>query len=162
MKPTFNVVKDNHYSSNKANSNYRDATEVYSEIGLDVETLLKENPGYENTCAVRMSLALKKAGVAFHGRLPIKAGKLKGGAVEPGAKLLADQLAQRHILGKPQIYKASEAPAKLSGKQGIVFFNKISGYGGGHIDLIETSNGVQVCHSNCFFASKEVWFWELK
>ncbi len=162
MKPLFNVLKENHYSSNTASGSYIDANKLYGEIGYDLKELIKSNPAYQNTCAVRMSLALKKAGVVFHGRLPIKDGKFKGGRIEPGAKLLADQLAQRQVLGAPQVIPSAEAPAKLAGKQGVVFFNKISGYGGGHIDLIETTNGVQVCHSNCFFESKEVWFWPLK
>lgn len=162
MRPLFSAVKANHYSSDVASSSYVDTHAVYDEIGYDAKEMIKSNSAYQNTCAIRMSLALKKAGVAVHGRLPIKAGKLKGGAVEPGAKLLADQLAQRHVLGQPQIYKATDAPAKLIGKQGVIFFNKISGYGGGHIDLIEMTNGIQVCHSNCYFESQEVWFWPLK
>lgn len=50
---------------------------------------------------------------------------------------------------------------RLNGKQGVFLFWKITDYGGGHIDLIETSSTVHVCHSECYFSSKEIWFWSL-
>jgi hypothetical protein len=161
-KPLFTALKSNHYSSNELSPSYADKKSVYSEIGYDIDNLIKQNPGYENTCATRMSLALIKSGVAFSGRLKIKAGPHKGRSFEPGAKLLADQLAQKHVLGKPQIFKPTEAISKLNGKKGIIFFWKISGYDGGHIDLIETTNSAQVCNSACYFSSKEIWFWPLE
>jgi len=42
-----------------------------------------------------------------------------------------------------------------------LFFWKIIGYGGGHMDLIETTNSAQACNSACYFSSKEVQFWPL-
>lgn len=161
MKPTYQTLKANHYSSNKLSSSFLDETSLYKEIGLDIDQLIKQNPGYVNTCATRMSIALLKSGVKFSGRLSIKSGKFKGKAIEPGAKLLADQLSAPAALGKPQILKPNEAAGKLHGKKGIVFFWKITGYDGGHIDLIETASAVQVCHSACYFNSKEIWFWPL-
>jgi len=81
--------------------------------------------------------------------------------VEAGAKLLADQLSLRQIFGPPQIFSPVVALSKLAGKQGVVFFWKIEGYNGGHIDLIETADSVQVCNSACYFSSREIWFWAL-
>lgn len=161
MKPSYAALKNRHYSSNELSSSYLDKISLYNEIGYDIDKLIIQNPGYQNTCATRMSLALIKSGVAFAGRLKIKKGPHTGQAVEPGAKLLADQLALPHVFGKPQVFNPSEAIAKINGKEGIVFFWKIAGYNGGHIDLIETSNVGQVCNSACHFSSKEIWFWPL-
>ena len=161
MKPSFMALKANHYSSNKHNSNFMGSEEIYKLIGYDIEELKKQNPGYVNTCAIRMSLALIKSGMNFSGRLKIKDGPYKGRMIEPGAKLLADQLAKPQLFGRPELISPSNAVVRLSGKKGVVLFWKVTGYGGGHIDLIETSNAVQVCNSACYFSSKEIWFWSL-
>ena len=117
MKPTFQNLKKHHYSSEPSSDNYLSGAALYEEIGYKIDDLIKQNAGYANTCATRMSIALIKAGVTFTGRLRIK--------------------------------------------KGVVFFWKITGYDGGHIDLIETSNKLQICNSHCYFNCKEVWFWEL-
>jgi hypothetical protein len=161
MRPFHATLKGNHYTSDRFRSDYVSGEDLYSEIGYDQTKLTKQNPGYENTCATRMSLALIKSGVSFRGRLKIKEGDYKGRTFEPGAKLLADQLAKPHVLGKPQVFKPADARTKLLGKKGIVFFWKIDGYGGGHIDIIESINSMHICNSACYFGSKEVWFWPL-
>lgn len=161
MKPFFTKLKTNHYSSNKYNPSFLGAEELYRKIGYDIENLKKQNPGYVNTCAVRMSLALLQSGVPFVGRLKIKDGPFKGKMIEPGAKLLADQLKKPHIFGYPTLIDPKKATQLLSGKKGVVLFWKITGYGGGHIDLIEPINSIQVCNSGCYFSSKEIWFWPL-
>lgn len=122
MKPAYASLKGNHYSANKFSSSYLSGEALYEELGHDQQVLIKQNSGYVNTCATRMSLALIKSGVAIRGRLKIKDGEYKGKTFEPGAKLLADQLAKPHALGRPQIFKATEAAAQLAGKKGIVFF----------------------------------------
>ena len=161
MKATFSSLKRNHYSSDRMSPNFLSGEDVYKEIGYSIDDLIKQNPGYENTCAVRMSLALIKSGIHFAGRLRIKVGPHKGKMIEPGAKLLADQLARPQLFGKPEVFKPINAIARLNGKKGVILFWKISGYGGGHIDFIEMSNAVHVCHSICYFSSKEIWFWPL-
>lgn len=160
MKIHYSQLKNNHYSSNTNSANYLSAEGVYEEIGHSYNELVKQNPGYENTCAIRMSLALLKSGISFKGRLKINAGKYQGRYIETGAKLLADQLSLAGVFGKPEIFKPADAFSKVS-RKGVVFFSKIAGYGGGHVDLIETSSFGQVCHSNCYPLCKEVWFWEL-
>jgi hypothetical protein len=109
VKPSFEALKSNHYSSNKWSPEFVDGEALYQELGFDLNQLVKQNPGYVNTCAIRMSLALLNSGVAFSGRLKIRAGKHKGRDVEPGAKLLADQLSHSSILGKPQVPSPREA-----------------------------------------------------
>lgn len=161
MKADFSLLKSNHYSSMPGNSSYVSEEDVYKEIGYKLDDLMKQDPAYLNTCAVRMSLALIKSGVDFIGRLKIKEGPYKGKMIEPGAKLLADQLARPAVFGRPDVFAPRDAMSKLSGKKGMILFWKITGYGGGHIDLIEVSTTVQVCNSACYFSSKEIWFWPL-
>ena len=161
-KPLFATLYANHYSSDLNQvGRYVDGTDVYTEIGYDIDKLMKQDPNYRNTCATRMSMALMKSGVPMSGRMKVKAGALKGRSIEPGAKLLADQLSQKHLLGKPQILKPSEALKKLEGKQGVVFFWKMTGYSGGHIDLIKVDKAAEVCSSRCYLTSGEIWFWPL-
>ncbi len=104
MKPTYEQLKKNYYSSNEFADNFVDGEALYTEIGYALDALLKQNPAYVNTCATRVSLALLKTGVSFNGRLSIKVGEFKGKKVEMGAQLLADQLMQPHVFGKPKIY----------------------------------------------------------
>ena len=162
MKPYYSKLKHNHYSSHSESSKYKNPQDVYAEIGYDLRKLIRQNQAYQNTCAVRMSLALLKTGVPFTGRLKIKAGQFKGKYIEPGAKLLADQLMKPRAFGRPSVYKPNDFKSKVSGKKGVVLFHKISNYGGGHIDLIEPSNLSFVCHSSCYFSCKEIWFWPLR
>jgi len=161
MKPTFQKLKSNYYSSNELKENYVSGKGVYSEFGIDHESLIKQNAAYVNTCAARMSLALLKSGVPFVGRMRIKSGGFKGKTLEAGAKLLADQLMKPTALGRPTVYKPADFMSKISGKKGVVLFWKITGYGGGHIDLIDSSTAATVCSSGCYYQSKEIWFWPL-
>lgn len=161
MKPTFEKLKQNHYSSNELSPSFVDAVALFNEIGHNYENLLKQSPDYVNTCAVRMSVALIKSDVNFVGRIKIKEGPYKGKMIEPGAKLLADQLARPTAFGRPDLLPPANAVSLLSGRKGVILFWKIAGYGGGHIDLIEASTTVQICNSACYFSSKEIWFWPL-
>lgn len=162
MKPAYSDLKKNHYSSDYAQSSYVSGEDLYSEIGHDLGALTKQDVGYANTCATRMSLALIKTGVTFGGRLRIKAGPHKGRLIETGAKLLADELMKPGVFGKPALFfDATKAAASLKNKKGVVFFWKIVGYDGGHIDLLESTTVDLLCHSHCYFKCKEVWFWSL-
>ena len=162
MKPSFATLNSNYYSYDEFKSNYVSGVDLYAEIGLDQEKLIKQNPAYANTCATRVSLALIKSGVTFTGRMRIKSGKYVGKKIEPGAKLLADQLMRSDVFGRPEVYTPSKFKSKINGRKGVVLFWKITGYGGGHIDLIESSTVGNVCSSACFFDTKEIWFWPLK
>ncbi len=161
MKPTFATLKSNYYSSNELQSNYVSGIDLYAEMGIDHEKLIKQNPAYVNTCAARVSLALLKSNVSFVGRLTVKTGKYAGKKIETGAKLLADQLRMPNIFGMPEIYTPANFLQKIKGRKGVVLFWKISGYGGGHIDLIDSSTANAVCSSACYYQSKEIWFWPL-
>lgn len=162
MKPLYYTLKKNHYSSSYTRAERVSEDDLYAEMGIDYKSLVQSNDQYTNTCAARMSLALLKSGVTIAGRLRIKAGNLAGRSIEPGAKLLADQLAAPARFGKPEIFTSSNVIEKIKNRRGVIFFRKIGGANVDHIDLIETINAIQVCHSNCYFQSTEIWFWELK
>lgn len=161
MKPEFLTFKKNHYTNEPGKDGYMSSEDVYGEIGIDFDRLVKENISYKNTCATRVSLTLLKCNVPFTGRLSIKAGKFKGKKIEPGAKRLADQLALRRAFGRPLVLDAKQAPARLLGKKGAVFFDRVTGYGGGHIDVLEHDAVGPLCNSHCYFDCKQVWFWAL-
>lgn len=161
MKPTFSALKSNYYSSNERQENYVSGFDLYAEMGIDHDELVKQNPAYVNTCAARVSLALLKCNVSFVGRLTIKSGKFAGKKIEAGAKLLADQLKRPTIFGMPEVHDPTKFLGQIKGRKGVVLFWKIVGYGGGHIDLIDFGNANAVCSSNCYFQAKEVWFWPL-
>ena len=78
MKSTYFTLKSNYYSSNELQSNYVSGSDLYAELGINHEQLIKQNPAYINTCAARISLALLKSNVSFEGRLTIKSGKYAG------------------------------------------------------------------------------------
>jgi len=61
MKPTYQNLKKHHYSSEPSNDNYLSGAALYEEIGYKIDDLIKQNAGYANTCATRMSIALIKA-----------------------------------------------------------------------------------------------------
>ncbi|WP_437888997.1 T6SS effector amidase Tae4 family protein [Phytobacter sp. V91] len=163
MKPLYAQLKKHHYSSNPYRQGFVDSEYVYPEIGYTLDEMLKMNPAYENTCAVRMSLALLKCNITFQGRLPIKTGPYKGKKIETGAKLLADQLYRPDVFGKAELYSdLQDAALKLQNRKGVIYFHQIVDYGGGHIDMLEPDkDNMLQCNSNCYFDCKEVWFWEL-
>ena len=159
MKPSYSILKLGHYSSNANNPSFKEASAVYTDIGYDPD-YADRNPGYENTCAIRMSLALLSVGMVFEGRFPVKAGRFKGRSLEQGAIRLADKLRHPDLLGKPEVFLNHRgAIQKIGNRRGIVFFHTIAGYGGGHIDLYEP---VETCNSDCYFSgAREIWFWPL-
>jgi len=163
MKPLYEQLKRNHYSGTEGKPGFVKSSDVFAEIGYDYYALFKQNNDYENTCAVRMSLALLKCNVEFIGRLTIKSGPFKGKKIETGAKLLADQLYKPHAFGKAEVYTDIRlAGQKLRNRKGVVYFHKIVGYGGGHIDLLEPlGENMFQCNTFCYHDCKEVWFWEL-
>lgn len=155
--PPFNVLWKN-YSSNKIVK----LPELFKEIGWDD---LITNEAYANTCAIRVSLALIKSGVTIpEGRMPIKAGIHRGKRIEPGQSKLSNILSKKSMLGRPEKFKAGEHEAGIGNRSGIVsFFHLMPGvYENGHIDLVAPqAGGAKKCASDCWWSSKEVWFWAL-
>lgn len=155
MKPSFAKIKTTYPDKHTFP---RDV--LYQELGWGD---LVNNPVYENTCAVRICVALIKLGMTLPGRLMIKSGPHKGKMVEPGQAKLAHSLARPALLGAPEKCKMTDAHKVIGNRRGIIAFFKIPSYrNGGHIDLIAPDlGGVQVCASACYWSASEVWFWPL-
>lgn len=160
--PTFESLWRN-YPSNKSIT--KEA--LYKELGWDD---LINNPSYANTCAVRVHLACLRAGMSLSGRLQIHKGTLKGKFIEPGQDKLSRLLAEKTALGAPlkvETAKLLTDATPIWSKTGIVSFMGIPGYNqgrGGHIDLLKCGKdltGEVLCGSDCYWSSKEVWFWEI-
>lgn len=158
MKPSFDSVA-RHYPSNKTITQEA----LFKEIGWDD---LIGNPAYHNTCAIRVSLALIKAGMSIGGRIAVKRGPHKGKKIEPGQAKLANMLTNPAYFGVPEKIKRVDAERVIGLRHGVVSFWKIPGYlngNGGHIDLIgSASGGLRACGSDCYWNSADIWFWELR
>lgn len=75
---------------------------LFDEIGWSD---LEGKPQWENTCAIRISLALIKSGINVPGRIAIKAGPYKGKLIEPGQARLSKIISQRSYFGAPEKLK---------------------------------------------------------
>jgi len=127
---------------------------------------LIKNSTYENTCAIRVSLALIRCGVHIpDGRIPIKTGTHKGKLIEPGQARLSATLCRQSMLGKPEKFSNAAMDAGIGNRSGIVsFFQLIPGiYMHGHIDVISPQlGGMRACGTDCYWTAKEAWFWPLE
>lgn len=142
--------------------------ELYQWIGYPENT---NNPNFENTCAIRMSLALLGAGFPNPGGWPIKAGKYKGRSIETKQRKLSNWLV-RH-LGEPEKFKSGqEAENKIGARYWIVSFFSIYGDANpqGHIAIVSIDrwgrylrcgNEIDGTATGCYWSSREVWFWPL-
>ncbi|MBB5609454.1 MULTISPECIES: T6SS effector amidase Tae4 family protein [unclassified Janthinobacterium] len=157
MKPAFIKLRENYASVDAV-----DQAVLFGEIGWE-DLIDKDN--FNNTCAIRISLALIKSGVKLRGRMAIRKGPFKGKLIEPGQARLAHMLASPALFGKPERYTREAAVAGVGSRKGVAAFWRIPGYlggAGGHIDIVLPSVGVTVCGSACYWTSAEVWFWELR
>jgi hypothetical protein len=156
-KLSFPVLQRN-FSSNKDIK----ASDLFKEIGWDD---LNGNPTYENTCAIRMSLALIKSGKNIPGRMSIKKGPYRGKLIEMGQRNLSLLLTHQSRLGNPKKFSGTKAEQAIGKRSGVVsFWHLIPGvYEHGHIDIVSDATGrLKACGSDCYWTSKEVWFWQLK
>jgi hypothetical protein len=119
----------------------------------------------QNTCAVRLSVALAGAGIAIHpGNITVLAGSRKGWRLESGQARLSNFLLRRW--GDPERYRSGPEARKVIGaRRGVVSFYHL--YGAmdqqGHIDLIAPDEWHEAaCADDCYWQSTEVWFWPLK
>ncbi|GAB3466010.1 type VI secretion system amidase effector protein Tae4 [Massilia terrae] len=131
-----------------------------------------KNPNFENTCAIRLSLASLGAGYPNPGNWPIKAGKYKGRAVETKQRALSQRLV--HFLGQPEKFlSGSQAETAVGSRHGIVSFFSIYGDANrqGHIAIVaqdrwgmylRCGNEIDGTDTGCYWHSSEVWFWPLR
>ena len=129
---------------------------------------LTNNPNFENTCAIRVSLGLCGAGMSIPGRMKVNKGQLRGRLIEPGQARLSNILARKSMLGVPEKFKGQLAAERGIGtRSGVVSFWRIHptrvGDNQGHIDLVSPGNrGYLGCRLACYFDAMEIWFWPLK
>lgn len=135
--------------------------ELFTDIGWDD---LIANKAYLDTCAIRLSYSLLRAGVHLPGaRMRIHAGALKGQYIEPGQAKLSNIL--KGIWGPPEVYQGKAAAvAGVGSRTGVASFFRISGSNGGHIDLIWFEPGMLFhdCARECYFSAVTIWFWPLR
>jgi hypothetical protein len=156
MKPSYNVLRM--YYPHRSRYPRGMLLEL---LGWDD---LLNNDAYADTCAMRMSYALARAGVHLAGARMLGRGQsVKGVPIEPGQGKLSQILLR--MWGAPEKYR-SEAAARagIGRRTGVVSFFRIHpNVNQGHIDLIEPGgNGFAECAMSCYFGSREVWFWSLK
>ena len=142
---------------------------LFREIGWQD---LIPNKAYKNTCAIRMSYCLIRAGISVHGRLRITAGPHKGQMIEPGQVKLSNMLAGSKYFGPPKKFAPGDTSRYIKGTQGLVSFMRIPDYVvdgalSGHIDLVQYEKILFFfdsydCESECYWGSENCWFWELK
>jgi hypothetical protein len=152
MKPTYQAVRQFYPR--------KDSREVlFADIGWDD---LVKDPAYWDTCAIRMSIGLLRAGLTLPGaRMKAKAGSIDGKWIEPGQAKLSAIL--ERLWGKPEVYASEQAArAGIGQRNGVVSFFKIEGSNQGHIDLIAMGDhGFLDCARSCFFTALTIWFWPL-
>lgn len=164
MKPPFAVVRSHFPDTDSVG---RD--ELYQWIGYPENA---SDPGFYNTCAIRMSLSLLGGALPNPGLCPVEAGKYKGRMIETGQRRLSNWLV-RH-LGIPEQFKSGpEAEKAIKARRGIVSFFSMYGDANlqGHIAIvsmdrwgsyIRCGNEIDGTATGCYWSSREVWFRQLK
>lgn len=119
---------------------------------------------WDNTCAIRLSLALVRSGMKIApGYLTIERGPYKGQRIESRQRELSEYL--RRVWGLPEFYASGEHARKgIGARRGVISFFSL--YGGtdrqGHIDLVGPDRyGDATCADDCYWQSAKVWFWQL-
>ncbi|MFP7674512.1 T6SS effector amidase Tae4 family protein [Marivita sp. S0852] len=156
----YDTLKAEYPSSNPRSANFISRGDLFRQIGWDG---FIGDPHYQNTCAIRVSLALVRVGVRISPKSHnILAGPHAGEGIEVNMARLARLLARPTYLGAYETLTNGTISTARAGRQGIVAFHRIPGFtGGGHIDLIDNHNTADRCASACHFGSDEVWFWPL-
>ncbi len=155
-KPPYTLLRQ-HYPSPRQ----MPAAELWHSIGHPENAA---NPAWQNTCAIRMSLALLGAGVPIPaGFLKVRAGRFTGRVVEITVVGLAGLLCKEW--GEPEKYSGALAWERIQNRKGVIRFVRLWGPFDpqGHIDLLGPAEKTRVmeCAGACFFHAVEIWFWEL-
>ncbi|MCB2261593.1 MAG: type VI secretion system amidase effector protein Tae4 [Candidatus Thiosymbion ectosymbiont of Robbea hypermnestra] len=173
MKPAFKTLWNN-YPHPRAWSRER----LFREIGWD--GLINE-PGYNNTCAIRLSMALQKSGISISSSVGMAGlkGVMKAKPIEVRQEDLSNQL--RRLWGPPRLLPKTKVENAIGDADGVISFFRIAGYQvggglGGHIDLVDGKSFAtinllyfwerrvdlsSVCGSACYWNAGEIWFWDL-
>lgn len=122
------------------------------------------DPLWQNTCAIRLSLALLGAGMVIQpGFLEVQRGKYAKRMLAITVVALSEFLTSQW--GEPERFSGALAWENIYDRKGVIRFVQLWGPFDpqGHIDLIGPTEKSRVaeCAGACFFHSVEVWFWEL-
>ena len=154
-KPIYGVVRRNYYHPDRVKR-----PDLFAEIG---HPELARIPAWANTCAIRLSLALVKSGVAIPGRMVIRSGKLKGKRIEQNVVRLGGYLTT--LYGKPEEWdNGSDASAHIGTRRGILAFYALYGLAtdeSNHIDLVSPAEGSEKCVNACYWRARRFQFWPL-
>ena len=153
MKPHYALLRQNYPRTDTR-------AVLFTELGWPD---LVGNKAFLDTCAIRMSVALRLSRVPFQGGgMRAKAGKIKGALIQIRQADLSQSL--KRLWGAPEVYKSEhEARDKIGIRKGVVSFFRIEGGNGGHIDLIAPApNSFLDCARSCYFSAVTIWFWPLK
>ncbi len=143
--------------------NLLDTAELYRSLGWDD---VVDKPEWQNTCAVRMHLALMDSAVLIAGRFPVLKGTHKGKSIEVSQNRLAERIGISGTFGKALVFSNAEFMKKegysqVFGRTGIVSFQRMPGYPGGHIDLLDARSEWN-CLRQCYFDAGEIRFWAVR
>jgi hypothetical protein len=160
--PTYAALAASYPRKPKGGAPGMDAAALYTSIG---HPEYADNPYMQNTCAVRVSIALLGAGIQpTPGHMSVMAGRFKGKRIEQSQKRLSDFLMKR--LGRPEVYPSGYAAwSAIRQRRGIVSFFRLNSESDmqGHIDLVEPSSSSDLkCAGTCYWSAREVWFWPLR
>lgn len=112
--------------------------------------------GWDNQCAIRMSIALEGAGLSL---ADYHAHTCSHGHAR-GAEALASYL--RNRLGRPQVFaNPSSAKASLRSRRGIIFFKDITDFHNGTGDHIDLWDGSSTRRGQYFSRCRQAWFFNL-
>lgn len=111
-------------------------------------------PLYENQCAIRMSVCLRRSGISLSG---LQYTCEHGDALR--VEEMITKLDSSGIFGIGKRWKEPKSISPLCGRRGIVAFRQI-GTGLGHIDLWR---GYRILHGSNSFAilAQEIVFWDI-
>ena len=111
--------------------------------------------GWDNQCAIRMSICLIGAGFHLSG---YKQGPLCKHGHARGAQSLGDYIWSQ--VRRPTIVPGgANARVKVNNKSGVVFFKDIAGFRNGIGDHIDLWDGKASKTGDYFEDCTEIWFW---
>ena len=136
---------------------------LFAEIGWQAPA---ESKRWADTCAVRVSLALVRAGARIPGPVNVSSGRFKGQRIETAQTRLALLLTHASLLGRPEIYHdGALAEAAIGQRRGIVSYwcREPGQRQRGHIDIVGPDSADTLgCGAACYRDAAQVWFWALK
>ena len=136
---------------------------LFAEIGWQAPA---EHKGDTDTCAVRVSLALVRAGKRSPGRVNVNSGRFKGQRIETAQNRLSLLLTHASLLGRPEIYQdGGRAETGIGQRRGVVsYWRRAPGQRQqGHIDIVgPDATETLGCGAPCYREAAEVWFWPLR